>query len=144
MKYIILLLIIVSATSCDIRRKDKLMDDAGKKALQALKDSTTINLIDTSYNFGKVTEGELVTFNFRFSNSGKKPLIITNVSASCGCTVAEKPEKPVMPGESSFIKAVFNSRGKQGHNDKKITVTSNANPPFPMLTLTGEVEPKSE
>jgi hypothetical protein len=125
--------------SCEIKRKDKISDDASKLIERALRDSTTVQIIDTAYNFGKVVNGDKVEYNFRFKNTGKKPLIITNTAASCGCTVAEKPEQPVMPGETSFIKVVFNSKGKVGHNEKSITVTSNANPEFPALLLTGEV-----
>ena len=104
-------------------------------------DSTTIQIIDTAYNFGTVSEGEKVTYNFRFKNNGSKPLVVTHTHASCGCTVPEKPEKPIMPGETSFIKVVFNSKGKVGHNEKTITVVSNANPAFPPLILRGEITP---
>jgi len=125
--------------ACNMRRSDKVVDDAVKQASDALLDTTTVQLIDSVYNFGTVTEGEKVTYNFRFKNSGHKPMVITNTSASCGCTVPEKPEKPVMPGETSFIKVVFNSQGKVGHNEKNITVTANTNPSFPLLLLKGEV-----
>jgi hypothetical protein len=126
--------------SCDVRRKDKVADDDLQRTEQALRDSTTVELIDKTYNFGTITEGEKVEYNFRFKNTGKKPLIITNASASCGCTVPEKPEKPVMPGEISFIKVVFNSKGKSGHQDKAIIVSSNVKPSFPDLMLSGEVK----
>lgn len=104
-----------------------------------MEQTTTVQLIDSVYNFGKITEGERVTFNFRFKNSGKNPLVISNTSASCGCTVPEKPEKPIMPGEEGFIKVVFNSSGKVGHNQKNITVMANTKPEFPLLQLTGDV-----
>ena len=106
----------------------------------ALKDSTSVEIIDRAYNFGSIAEGDKVEYNFRFKNTGKKPLVITNASASCGCTVPEKPEKPVLPGETSFIKVVFNSKGKSGHQDKSIIVSSNAKPSFPDLMLSGEVK----
>jgi len=125
--------------ACNMRRSDKVVDDAVKQASDALLDTTTVQLIDSVYDFGTVTEGEKVTYNFRFKNSGRKPMVITNTSASCGCTVPEKPEKPVMPGETSFIKVVFNSQGKVGHNEKNITVMANTNPSFPLLLLKGEV-----
>ena len=141
MKYVLFLAAILVFVSCDVRRKDKVADGTAKMTMadMATMDSTTVQIIDSAYNFGNATEGEKVTYNFRFKNSGKKPLVITNTSASCGCTVPEKPEKPVLPGETAFIKVVFNSKGKVGHNEKTITVTSNANPAFPPLLLTGEV-----
>src|SRR5215204_1782185 len=113
--------------SCDVRKNDKVVDDGVQQMENAKKDSTTVQLIDSVYNFGTVAEGEKVTYNFRFRNSGSKPMVITNTSASCGCTVPEKPEKPIMPGETGFIKVVFNSKGKLGHNEKNITVMANTN-----------------
>lgn len=134
--------LVISFFSCDVRRKDKVADDQQQKIEQALKDSTTVQLIDTVYNFGTITEGESVTYSFKFKNTGTKPLVINSASASCGCTVPEKPEKPIMPGEIGFMKVVFNSRGKSGHQEKAIIVSSNAKPFFPDFKLTGEVKQK--
>ncbi len=136
-----LLFLIVSLIfiSCDVRRKDKIADDAFKLKEQALKESTSVEIIDSSYNFGKVVDGDKVEYNYRFRNTGNKPLVIINASASCGCTVPQKPEKPILPGEIGFIKVVFDSRGRIGETHKSITVTSNAHPGFPELKLEGEV-----
>lgn len=136
-----LLFLIVSLIfiSCDVRRKDKIADDAFKQNEQALKDSTSVEIIDALYNFGKVVDGDKVEYNYRFRNTGNKPLVIINASASCGCTVPQKPEKPILPGEIGFIKVVFDSRGRIGETHKSITVTSNAHPGFPELKLEGEV-----
>ena len=125
--------------SCDNRRKDKISDDAAMQTALALKEITSVEIIDSAYNFGKVTDGEKVEYNYRFKNSGNKPLVIINANASCGCTVPQKPEKPIMPGEIGFIKIVFDSKGRVGNTHKTITVTSNANPEFPLLILTGDV-----
>ena len=125
--------------ACNMRRSDKVVDDSVKQMEDAMHDTTTVQLIDSVYNFGKVTEGEKVTYNFRFRNVGSKPLVIARASASCGCTIPEKPEKPVLPGEVGIIKVVFNSQGKVGHNEKNITVTANTNPSFPLLLLRGDV-----
>ena len=129
----------VTLLCCDIRRKDKVVDGTPTMAEMAAADSTSVEIIDSAYNFGTATEGEKVNYNYRFKNIGNKPLIIVNTVASCGCTVTEKPEKPILPGETASIKVIFNSKGKVGHNNKTITVTSNANPAFPPLLLTGEV-----
>ena len=123
-----------------MRRNDKIADASViKDAAGAMQDTTMVQLIDSVYNFGKVKEGEMVTYNFRFKNIGTNPLVITSTFASCGCTVPEKPEKPVMPGETSEIKVAFNSKGKLGHNEKTITVVANTRPVFPMLRLSGDV-----
>ncbi len=109
-------------------------------ATQPFTDSTAVQIIDSVYNFGKVTDGEKVEYSYRFKNMGKKPLIISSAIASCGCTVPEKPEEPIKPGETGFLKVVFNSAGRVGPVHKDVTVVSNAYPRFPVLQLTGEVE----
>jgi uncharacterized protein DUF1573 len=89
-------------------------------------DVTTIQWLDsTTVDMGKIKEGQVMEVSFRFKNSGDKNLVIENVKASCGCTVPEKPEKPIAPGEESIIKAKFDSRGKPGSQHKTITVSAN-------------------
>jgi hypothetical protein len=140
-------LVTLSLWSCDVRTKDKM--DGGLaaspvKPLDANSSPTTVEIIDSVYDFGKVVEGEMVEFSFRFKNTGSNPLIVTNVSASCGCTVPEKPEAPVKEGETGFIKVKFNSQGRPGTAHKTVTVLSNASPSFPELLLKGEVLPKAK
>ena len=131
--------------SCDIRKNESTADvQAADAPVQEIKDSTTVQVIDSVYNFGKVTDGEKVEYNFRFLNTGKNPLIVSSVSASCGCTVPEKPEEPIMPGETGFIKVVFNSQGRVGNAHKDVTVRSNAIPNFPVLAMKGEVLPANK
>jgi hypothetical protein len=125
--------------ACDIRNNGKKDVQANKQTKQAFNDSTTVEIIDSTYNFGKVTDGEKVEYNYRFKNTGKHPLVILTATASCGCTVPEKPEEPIKPGETGFLKVVFNSQGRVGDVHKEITVTSNAYPAFPILQLRGEV-----
>jgi hypothetical protein len=136
------ILIGIGFAGCDVRRKDRIADEAASRLEQALKDTTTVQLIDSVYDFGTRSEGEKVAFSFRFRNSGKKPLIITGTHAGCGCTQPEKPEQPVPPGETGEIKVVFDSKGKSGRQEKFITVESNAQPHFPDLKLTGEITTK--
>lgn len=126
----------VLLAGCDIRKKDK---QANIPAMQEVKDPTSVKLIDSLYDFGKVAEGEIVEYSYRFKNTGDKPLVVTNVAASCGCTVADKPEAPVKPGETGFIRVKFNSENRPGEVHKTVTVNSNANPPFTDLVLKGEV-----
>ena len=126
--------------SCDIRNNTSKADVvASDTSGMVFKDSTTVQMIDTVFNFGKITDGEKVEFSFRFRNTGNHPLIVSSASASCGCTVPEKPEEPVKPGETGFIKVAFNSQGRVGDTHKEVTVTSNAYPAFPRLQLRGEV-----
>jgi Protein of unknown function (DUF1573) len=87
---------------------------------------TTIQWLDSMREVGEVIEGEKVETQFRFINTGKSPLVVSNVEASCGCTVPEKPTEPIMPGEEGRIKAVFDSKGRPGRNIKQLRVRQHA------------------
>ncbi len=146
MKNIILLFFVTLTviTSCNVRKKDKLAAIKSNELTQqvVIKDPTIVQIIDSVYDFGKVTDGEIVEFSFRFKNIGTKPLVITAANASCGCTVPEKPEEPIQPNEIGFIKVKFNSEKRIGVAHKTVTVQSNAEPGFPELLLKGEVMAK--
>ncbi|MEO5910913.1 MAG: DUF1573 domain-containing protein [Pelobium sp.] len=91
------------------------------------------------YEFGKITEGEKVSYDFVFTNTGKTPLIIKDAVATCGCTVPEPPTEPIAPGQKSKINVVFNSAGKSGLQDKVVTITANTIPAQTQIHLIGEV-----
>lgn len=92
------------------------------------------------YNFGTIKQGESVTYNFEFVNTGKEPLIISNAAGSCGCTVPEWPKEPIAAGGKGTIKVTFNSAGKQGIQDKTVTLQSNAAQNPLVLHLKGNVD----
>ena len=125
--------------SCNIRNTKNNQDVMAGNTTAQFTDTTTVQLIDSDYNFGNVTDGDKVEYSYRFRNTGNKPLVIASAVASCGCTVPEKPEEPIKPGKVGFLKVVFNSKGRVGEVHKTITVTSNAYPKFPELKLTGQV-----
>lgn len=93
-----------------------------------------------THDFGKINGGDKVTYEFKFTNTGNSPLIISDAVASCGCTRPEWPKTPIKPGENGAIKVTFNSAGKVGLQDKQITITANTNPAQNMVHLIGEVE----
>jgi hypothetical protein len=80
----------------------------------------------SSFDFGDIKQGEVVNAVFKFKNTGKAPLILSNVATTCGCTVPSWPKEPIPPGKSAEISASFNSAGKMGQQNKVITVFSNA------------------
>lgn len=86
---------------------------------------TSVSFKDSILHMGKLNEGEMLNVEFEFTNTGSEMLIIKNVTASCGCTIPEKPEEPVAPGNTGKIKATFDSRGRAGMNQKVITVVAN-------------------
>ena len=96
------------------------------------------------HNFGKITEqAGPANFNFNFKNIGKVPLVISNVSASCGCTSPEWSREPVLPGKSGFIKVSYNPAGRPGSFDKTVTVAANIMNGVQVLKISGEVLPKT-
>jgi hypothetical protein len=129
---------------CDIRKTDKKYSPITPEKKASTLPPTTVQLIDSVFDFGTIKEGDVVSFSYRFKNTGDHPLEVANVMASCGCTVPEKPEAPVAPGEIGFIKVKFNSDRKPGEAHKTVTVESNCNPEFPTLLLKGTVIGKAE
>jgi Protein of unknown function (DUF1573) len=120
--------------------KGKLTDEQKRNALKDSSNYTTIQWLDSTYkDIGKVKEGPTVPISFRFKNTGNHILIISDVTTSCGCTIAEKPEKPIAPGEEDVIKAVFTSKGHSGQNRKEVHVLANTLPQS-LMTLTFSVE----
>lgn len=81
---------------------------------------------ETEYiDYGKIAQNSNGERTFVFTNTGDKPLIIRNVQSSCGCTIPEKPSKPIMPGEKGEIKVKYDTK-RIGGFYKQITVFSNA------------------
>ena len=92
------------------------------------------------FNFGTITQGESVTHEFNFTNTGNEPLIISKAQGSCGCTVPVYPKEPIMKGQTATIKVTFNSTGKLGIQDKTVTITSNAKQNPMVLHVKGSIE----
>ena len=87
---------------------------------------TKIEWLDSlSRNYGTIVEGTKLNVAYRFRNIGTTPLVIGQVRPSCGCTIAEQPQKPIAPGEEGQIKAVFNSENHPGVNHKTLFVDAN-------------------
>ncbi|MBK8817973.1 MAG: DUF1573 domain-containing protein [Saprospiraceae bacterium] len=104
---------------------------------------TTLKFDNPNYDWGKINDGEKVTHLFKFTNTGKEPLIISDAKGSCGCTVPEWPKEPIAPGAKGEIKVVFDSKGKgskEGKLDtKKVTITANTDPAQTFLNIQGIV-----
>jgi hypothetical protein len=132
----------VLAVSCNNPKATLSGTDSATVSTATSKSGAFISFETNNYEFGQIKEGEKVTHEFKFTNNGTVPLIISNATASCGCTVPEYPKEPIAPGAAGVIKVVFNSEGKPGMQQKVVTITSNANPASTELYLTGEVKSK--
>ena len=104
------------------------------------KNAPDIKFDIETYDFGTIKQGDKVTHDFEFVNTGKEPLIITEAHGSCGCTVPQWPKEAVAKGAKATIHVEFNSTGKMGMQDKTVTITSNSKSGQKVLHLKGNVE----
>jgi hypothetical protein len=98
----------------------------------------------TYFSFDTIQEGQTVEHVYPFKNTGKKDLLIADVTTSCGCTVPYYPDKPISPGNGDEIKVVFDSEDKVGHQDKKISIFANTYPNETQITISGYVKEKKK
>ncbi len=141
MRVLLWLIVPVLFASCGADVSSK---KSGMKIPKDTAQFTRIQWLDsTSRNFGTIGEGMKLEVKYRFLNAGTKPLIIEAVRPSCGCTVAEQPEEPVLPGKEGVIRASFNSEGRVGVNHKTLYVMANTQgDPSNALAFTVTVEKK--
>lgn len=141
------MLVALTFTACKQSSSDKVEEklstvSSGNSVGVLIEDAPKFKFEKEIFDFGVIQEGESVKTSFKFKNTGKTPLIITDATATCGCTQPEYPKTPIKPGEEGIITVVFNSLGKVGMQDKVVTITSNANPAAEGLHLVGEVKEK--
>jgi len=95
---------------------------------------------ESVFDFGEVESGDVVEHTYLFKNTGEGPLLISNATASCGCTVPSWPKDPIEAGADGEIKVRFDSKGKSGIQSKTVTIISNTQPNKTTLTLKGMVK----
>jgi len=99
---------------------------------------------EDEHDFGKITQGEKVSFSFKFKNIGSSDLIITDAKGSCGCTVADYPKEPIAPNNEGFINVTFNTEGKKGFQSKAITLRANIKEEVKVLKVKAQIYPQEE
>jgi hypothetical protein len=100
-----------------------------------------IKMDKTTHDYGNIKQGENGECEFKFTNTGKEPLVITNCQGSCGCTVPQCPKEPILPGKTGVVKVKYDTN-RVGGIYKTVTVTSNAKSGNVVLTIKGNVEAK--
>jgi hypothetical protein len=100
---------------------------------------SVISFREYQHAFGKVTEGEKLSYTFLFDNKGTGDLVVTSATTTCGCTVPKYDTKPIPPGGTGNLEVVFDTSGREGTQTKTITVKSNAKIPVVILKITAEV-----
>ena len=145
MKRIFLSLVIIFALfSCDSKDNKISTDlvnnpvtaDGVKKGAAA----PAIQFDKTEHDFGKILQGEQVSYTFKFKNTGNDPLIIYNVETTCGCTTPEYTKNPIKPGESGKITVLYDSKGHKGFQNKRLLVKANTNPSETIIRIKAQVE----
>ncbi|MHC1707644.1 MAG: DUF1573 domain-containing protein [Bacteroidales bacterium] len=91
------------------------------------------------HDFGRLIQGETVSFGFIFKNTGGSDLIIASVSSSCGCTVTNYPRDPVAPGTEGVVTVTFKTEGRRGFQHKTVTVMANTQPNTKVLKVNAEI-----
>lgn len=114
--------------------------EVAKTEVKEKKKKAAITFKTLTIERNNIAYGADETFTFTFKNTGKEPVIISNVQTSCGCTTAKKPEAPVAPKKSADISVKYDTK-RVGQFTKTITVTSNVSEPI-VLTIKGTVLPQ--
>ncbi len=128
---ILLVILLFFTLSCKEQRTDISTNDVmNTKSADGNSnaDLPEIKFEEDTHDFGRITQGEKVTYNFKFKNTGGANLIISSASGSCGCTIPDYPKKPILPSEEANINVVFASEGKSGIVEKSVTIVTNCEP----------------
>ena len=145
MKQLIFLLVSLVLVSCNSSSDEKtITTDLVNSPLTANSNAEkvltpNIEMLETSYNFGEIQQGESVTHDFILKNTGDADLLISAAKGSCGCTVPQWPKTPIAKWEEAAIKVTFNSAGRSGKQNKTVTLVTNAIPNTKVLTINGNV-----
>ncbi len=124
--------------------RDREKDRSSKSDSKRKKRRPAISFKKTTHHYGRITQGDKIEHKFTFVNTGKRPLVISNATATCGCTQPSFPFIPIDPGEEGYIGVVFDSKGKLGRQKPAITITTNARPATYKLYLEGYVDARKD
>lgn len=113
----------------------------GTPAQTAPTSQAEIKFEKTEHDYGNIMQGDNGECVFKFKNTGKEPLIITNCQGSCGCTVPACPKDPILPGKTGEIKVKYDTQ-RVGPINKTVTVTSNAKNGTQMISIKGNISAK--
>lgn len=138
MKRIYFLIVIAGLvfTSCNNAERTENAEDATENGTSSQGE---VSFTESVYDFGTVSEGEVIDHVFTFTNTGSEPVIISRVSASCGCTTPTYTTVPVLPGKEGEVAVQFDTKGQVGTQQKIITIASNGQNSIQTIQLRGTV-----
>lgn len=135
---------ILAFVSCKENASSKIKSDNVAEAAQrdeAGKQIPVMSFEKAEHDFGTIEQGTPQETIFKFTNTGNAPLIITNATSSCGCTVPDPPKDPIAPGDTGELVVKFNGSG-QNQVTKTITVNANTEKGSELLRIKAFVNPK--
>ena len=139
MKKCILLIVACALFSISNAQESKV--NAPESNSQATDKDTTVVCDKSEHDFGTISEsGGIVECEFTLKNTGKEPLVITKVTASCGCTAPDWSKEPIASGKNGFIKVTFDPKGRSGDFTKSLVVFTNGNPTRISLKIKGNIK----
>src|SRR5665647_3326850 len=124
MKKLVLLswvLVAIVLSGC-VNRNSKNSSDSASKTNSA--GTSEIVFREYQHDFGKVAEGEKISYTFTFDNKGTGNLVIASATTTCGCTVPKYDTKPISPGDNGSLEVIFDTSGRNGMQTKTITAVS--------------------
>ena len=130
-------LILIWSVSCIDKNGAQGNDTSVKN--DTIQGTPQIKFVVDSHDFGKIVEGEIVSYTFFYENAGNSGLIITSASATCGCTIPNYSKEPLPGGDRGKIEVVFDSNGKLGVQNKSIAIRTNGTPARKILNIHAEV-----
>ena len=142
MKKLSLLILFLTTISVSVNAQDApAKTDSTAKAVNPNGPEMTFE--KETHDYGTMKQGADGSCEFKFKNTGKEPLVITNAKGSCGCTVPTWPKEPIMKGQTGTIKVHYDTK-RVGAFTKTVTIESNANTNPKTLTIKGNVEAVAE
>ena len=137
---VLLAIMMVSCDSDNSKISTGLVNNPASATESANKKEPKIEFSVMEHDFGKIIQGEQVSYTYRFKNTGNAPLIITAVEKTCGCTNTKFPKDPIKPGGEGSISINYDSKGHKGFQNKRVIVKANTNPSETILKFKAQVQ----
>ena len=140
----VFVLALLPLTSCKEKAAEKINQENVEKAAE--RDAMAVVFPELSFDktlhdFGEIQNGTPVETAFTYTNTGKSPLVVTDIKSTCGCTVPQGWSKePLMPGESSQFTVKFNGKGANKVS-KTVTLTTNTEKGREQVKITAFIKP---
>lgn len=143
-RFILSLVVLLGLISCESKSgkisADLVNNPVTADGIKKGVNTPAIQFEKTEHDFGKILQGEQLSYTFHFKNVGNAPLLITSVEKTCGCTSPNYSKEPIAPGESGKITITYDSKGHKGFQNKRIIVNANTNPSETVLRIKAQVE----